>query len=136
MKVLLLLFFALLVTCHPTQSDLKQKIEVELRFSELRKVESLVFKYAKRNSSNHFFLVYSISESDFTVMKKHLVDVVGFKMFVVSNNGFDVHVDFPEEKAWNQKTEYSEKKIGPSERCSLYFISESSLLVMECFNSK
>jgi len=136
MRVILFLLFGVLVTCHPAQSDLKKEIEGELRFAELHKVESLAFKYAKINSWRHFFLVYSISESDFKVVKKHLVDVVGFEKFVVSNNGFDVHVDFPEKKAWNQNTESSVKNFSPSEHCSVFYISEPSLLVMEYFNSR
>lgn len=135
MRAVLLFFLSLLAGCRPSQSGLREKLEAELRLTHIDEVESLAFKYAKKHSSNHLFFVYSLSESDFVALKKHLVDFVGFKKFETSNNGFDVHAAFPEEEAWNQKAEYSEKKLEPSKRCSLFYFPESSIFVIEYFNS-
>lgn len=136
MKLILLFFFILLTGCSPSQSHIRGEIEKVLGFENFARKRKLNFKYTYAHSSHLYFSVYQISKSDFQVLKEYLTNKRGFSEFESSNNGYDVHHAFPEEKIWNNKAEYAENRIySKQKRYSLYYLIDSETLIVEYFNS-
>ena len=137
MKFILVCFFILVAGCSPSESHVKREIEEALGFEGFTEKDKLTFKYTNAHSSNLYFSVYQISKADFLSFKEYLTKKIGFSEFESSNNGFDVHHAFPEEKVWNNKTKYAQKITDSNQqRYSVFYLIDSETLIVEYFSSR